>query len=181
MENYYCICNSCSKKDTCGHYRANADFDYYDEIIDEDLSDICLPNYRLYDNIKNQLFKHTYRCKEAYKELFDFYDNECEGENCTYKKAYRAITIEHQSCIDCKLDDHITCENPNHPTNKVIKLMLDSFWAEQKAFDDAGITEGSVTYTCPICGDQAVANRYKYGDRYHGLGSGCKTCGTWHT
>jgi predicted RNA-binding Zn-ribbon protein involved in translation (DUF1610 family) len=53
--------------------------------------------------------------------------------------------------------------------------------AEDEAFEKAGIDEGTVTYICPICGGEAVANRYKFGDRYHGLGSGCRTCGTWHS
>lgn len=79
---------------------------------------------------------------------------------------------------DCKLGNHVTCENPNHPTNK-INVRLVFCWT--KAFDDARITEGTITYICPICGGQAVANRYKYGGRYHLLGSGCKTCDRWHT
>lgn len=53
--------------------------------------------------------------------------------------------------------------------------------AEEKALKDAGVKEGKVEYICPICGGTAVANRYKYGGRYHGLGSGCKTCGLRHT
>ena len=178
MENYRCIGKKCDKKKTCGHY--NVKHDSFHKIIKEDLSDICLPNYRLYDCNTDKSFR-VYSCKKEYEELFKFYDYECEGENCKYQKPYRGITIEHQSCIECKLGDNITCEDPNHPTNKILKLMFDCIMTEQKAFDDAGITEGTVTYTCPICGGQAVANRYKHGDRYHGLGSGCKTCDRWHS
>lgn len=96
-------------------------------------------------------------------------------------KLHRGIAIEHSSCIDCKLGDHITCKNPNHPINKVIALMLESLQAENKAFEDAGITEGTVTYICPICSGEAIGNRYLFNGSHHGLGSGCKTCGTWHT
>lgn len=175
MENYHCISQNCNKKNTCGHYNVKADF-INDEIIDEDLSDICLPNYRLYDTDSNC----TYRCKEDYKELFVFFDNECEGENCTFQKEYEGMRKE-GSCIECKLGEHITCKNPNHPTNKIVDLMLKSILAEQKAFEDAGIKEGTVTYTCPICGGEAVGNRYLYNGSYHGLGSGCKKCGSWHS
>lgn len=67
---------------------------------------------------------------------------------------------------------------------KVIKLMDDSFKimkAEEEAFKKAGIKEGTVTYTCPICGSIAIANRYYYNGRYHGLGSGCPKCGISHS
>jgi hypothetical protein len=53
--------------------------------------------------------------------------------------------------------------------------------AEEEAFKKAGIDEGRVEYKCPICGGTAIANRYKSGGSYHGLGSGCPTCGTSHT
>ena len=53
--------------------------------------------------------------------------------------------------------------------------------AENKAFEQAGIDVGMVEYKCPICGGVAVTNRYLYDDRYHGLGSGCKTCGSSHS
>jgi len=178
MEVYRCIASNCNKTDTCGHYNAKKTF--REKIIKEDLSDICLPTYRLYIDGRDNPFQ-KYSCKEVYKELFTFYDNECDGECCSYQKEYKGITIEHSSCIDCKLGEHITCKNPNHPTNLVIAKMLKSIQAENKAFEDAGITEGTVTYTCPICGDEAVGNRYLYEGSHHGLGSGCEKCGTWHT
>jgi hypothetical protein len=53
--------------------------------------------------------------------------------------------------------------------------------AESEAFEKAGIDEGRVEYTCPICGGIAVANRYKFGGRFHGLGSFCPGCGVSHS
>lgn len=47
---------------------------------------------------------------------------------------------------------------------------------ENKAFKEARITGGTVTYKCPICGGEAVENRYLHGEVYHRLGSDCKTC-----
>lgn len=187
MENYRCIASNCDKSNDCCHYNVKKfyddtlieEFDDEDVIIDEDLSDICLPEYRLYTNTDNE-YQH-YSPKEVYKELFDFYDNDCNGENCSFQKEYRGISIEHYSCNECKLGDNITCDNPNHPTNKIINEMMMCFEAENKAFEEAGITEGTVTYTCPICGGEAVVSRYLFNGSYHGLGSGCKTCGTWHT
>lgn len=178
MENYRCIAANCEKSKTCGHY--NSRKIYREEIIEEDLSDICLLEYRLYTYYLDNPYQ-KYSCKEVYKELFDFYDNKCDGENCSYQKGYKGIAIEHSSCIECKLGEHITCKNPNHPTNKAFNIMIECIMAESKAFEDAGITEGTVTYTCPRCGSEAVGNRYLHGGRYHGLGSGCKKCGMWHT
>lgn len=178
MENYRCVASDCDKCDLCDHYNVKR-FDEKDMIIEEDLSDICLPEYRLYSDI-NHPYQH-YPCKEDYKELFYFYDNECDGESCSYQKNYKGITTERCSCIECKLGEHITCTYPKHPTNKLIAEMWECFNAENKAFENAGINEGTVTYTCPICGGEAVANRYLHEGSLHGLGSGCKTCGTWHT
>ncbi|MDR3593564.1 hypothetical protein [Clostridium sp.] len=176
MENYRCIATNCDKCATCGHYKAKSTFRR--KFVKEDLSDICLPNYRLYSDGDRPY--QVYSCKESYKELFNFYDNECSGENCSYQKDYKGI-MKDGSCIECKLGDHITCTNPKHPTNKIISQMIECLKAEIKAFEDAGITEGTVTYACPVCGGEAVASRYLYDGSYHGLGSGCKTCGTWHT
>lgn len=67
---------------------------------------------------------------------------------------------------------------------EIEKILLDTlkvFKAEEEAFRKAGIKEGKVTYTCPLCGGTAVAVRYKYGGRYHGLGSHCPNCGFSHT
>lgn len=66
-------------------------------------------------------------------------------------------------------------------TEKAIEMMWLTMQAEEEAFERAGIEEGRVEYECPICGGTAVANRYMYGGRYHGLGSGCETCGSYHT
>jgi predicted RNA-binding Zn-ribbon protein involved in translation (DUF1610 family) len=67
---------------------------------------------------------------------------------------------------------------------KVIKMMDDFFKimkAEEEAFEKAGIKEGTVTYTCPICGGTAVAVRYVHNGRTGGLGSHCTKCGYSHT
>jgi hypothetical protein len=64
---------------------------------------------------------------------------------------------------------------------KAYKNLLLTMQAEEEAFEKAGIEEGRVEYECPICGGTAVANRYMYGGSYHGLGSGCETCGSYHT
>jgi predicted RNA-binding Zn-ribbon protein involved in translation (DUF1610 family) len=65
--------------------------------------------------------------------------------------------------------------------SKLINKLLLVIEAEREAFEKAGIDEGTVEYKCPICGGTAIANRYRYGGSYHGLGSGCLTCGRWHT
>ncbi|OPJ63663.1 hypothetical protein [Clostridium chromiireducens] len=193
MENSRCVATNCDKSETCGHHKVKKFYDdalieeglkediiLEDVIVDEDLSDICLPKYRLYDEYKEESYQY-YLCKESYKNLFDFYDNKCDGIYCLYQKDYDNTIKYQSSCIECKLGEHITCTNPQHPTNKIIDEMMKCFWAEQKAFEEAGISEGTVTYICPICNNEAVANRYSYGGSIHGLGSGCKTCGTWHT
>jgi|GEM_PF-3359942 len=190
MENYRCVATNCDKSNDCVHHHVKKfyhdtlieegieDIILKDVIIDEDLSDICLPKYRLYSDTDHPY--QVYSCKEVYKELFHFYDNECGGEECYYQKDYEGM-MKSGSCIECKLGDHITCTSPKHPTNRIINEMMMRFKADNKAFEEAGITEGKVTYICPICGDEAVANRYSYGGSIHCLGSGCKTCGTWHT
>ena len=66
-------------------------------------------------------------------------------------------------------------------TKKELKEILIWLEAEQKAFENAGVTEGRVEFKCPHCGNVAIANRYKYKGRYHGLGSGCRSCNFSHT
>lgn len=53
--------------------------------------------------------------------------------------------------------------------------------AENEAFEKAGLKVGKVEFTCPVCGGRAIGNRYEYGGRIHGLGSGCTKCGIRHT
>ena len=65
--------------------------------------------------------------------------------------------------------------------SKIVKETVLVIEAEEEAFKKAGIQEGRVEYKCPICGGTAIANRYIHDDRYHGLGSGCPTCGTSHS
>lgn len=64
---------------------------------------------------------------------------------------------------------------------EIMKKVLATLEAEEKAFEEAGLEVGSVEYTCPHCGGNAIANRYWFGGRIHGLGSGCKTCNSWHS
>ena len=53
--------------------------------------------------------------------------------------------------------------------------------AEEEALKEAGIEVGTVEFTCPLCGGKARAHRYRSGGRIRGLGSGCESCGMWHT
>jgi predicted RNA-binding Zn-ribbon protein involved in translation (DUF1610 family) len=64
---------------------------------------------------------------------------------------------------------------------KVTRRLFLTMEAEEEAFLRAGINEGRVEYICPLCGGTAIAVRHIHGGRYHGLGSGCKSCGAWHT
>lgn len=48
--------------------------------------------------------------------------------------------------------------------------------AQREAFAKAGITKGTVQFTCPLCGGNAVATRFRYKGRWAG-GSGCEKCG----
>ena len=77
-----------------------------------------------------------------------------------------------------KENEAIACFEKNSKALSKIILVME---AEEEAFKKAGIKEGTVEYTCPICGNKAIANRYLYDGRYHGLGSGCPTCGTSHS
>lgn len=94
MENYRCIASKCDKCNTCGHYNVKKFYDDItiedeeieideDVIIDEDLSDICLLKYRLYSDTDHPY--QVYSSKEEYIELFDFYDNDCDGNDCSYQ------------------------------------------------------------------------------------------------
>ena len=53
--------------------------------------------------------------------------------------------------------------------------------AEAEAFEKADLDVGKVEFACPVCGGKAVGNRYWYGGRAHGLGSGCTKCGIRHS
>lgn len=64
---------------------------------------------------------------------------------------------------------------------KTYEGLMMFFEAENKAFEEAGTEVGEVEFICPICGGKAEASRYYYMGRIHGLGSGCKSCGLWHT
>jgi predicted RNA-binding Zn-ribbon protein involved in translation (DUF1610 family) len=61
--------------------------------------------------------------------------------------------------------------------NDLIKFMM----AENKAFKERGLETGRVEFVCPVCGGQAVGNRYEYNGRIHGLGSGCNKCSIKHS
>lgn len=65
--------------------------------------------------------------------------------------------------------------------NSKMENLLKYIEAEKKAFEKEGLVVGKVYFTCPICGGEAVGNRYIYAGRVHGLGSGCTKCGISHT
>lgn len=175
MDTSYCNPKHCEKKNTCNHHIVKPVFG---KRIAEDMSDICLPGYRLY--IEGDYYKR-FPNKAHYVELLDFYDNVCPGENCSKRELYDRKKPMRSSQIDCKLGKEYTCKNPKHPDNAMFIEFINTLKAEEEAFRKAGIDEGTVTYTCPKCGSEAIANRYKHGGRYHGLGSYCKKCGTSHT
>ncbi|MGV2887527.1 hypothetical protein [Paenibacillus taichungensis] len=67
---------------------------------------------------------------------------------------------------------------------KIDKLLVDIqkfIEAENQAFDAAGLEVGRVEFECPLCGGKAVGNRYMFGGRIGGLGSGCTGCDFSHT
>lgn len=66
-------------------------------------------------------------------------------------------------------------------TDKLMESILKFMGAENKAFEEKGIKTGRVEFVCPVCGGQAVGNRYEYNGRIHGLGSGCVKCGIRHS
>lgn len=170
-----CRGRSCSKKKTCNHYIVNT---FLDKLIGEDLSDICLPDYRLY--IEGNFYK-SFPDKEFYISLLNFYDNECEGENCGKREIYDKNELIRPTRIECKFGEGFTCNHLKHPSNEIVVEFMKILQAEEEAFKKAGINEGTVYYTCPICGGEAVAKRYMQDGSIHGLGSGCKKCETWHT
>jgi len=173
MDKYCCKPKNCNKKGTCNHFVVE---NIFGKRIEEDLSDICLPGYRLY--IEGDYFKN-FPSKAYYVELFNFFDNICTGERCVKRKLYDKTELS--SRIECKLGEQYTCCHPMHPHNKSIVETLKVIMAEEEAFKNAGIEEGTIHFTCPICGGEAVASRYKHNGRYHGLGSHCKKCGWSHT
>jgi hypothetical protein len=65
--------------------------------------------------------------------------------------------------------------------NSAVENLLLVMAAEEEAFKKAGIKEGRLEYECPICKGTAIVNRYMHAGSYHGLGSGCPTCNSWHT
>jgi len=68
-------------------------------------------------------------------------------------------------------------EEDNQTFSEIIKRLE----SENKAFNEAGLKVGKVEYKCPICGRKAVASRYYYRGRIHGMGSGCEQCGIYHS
>lgn len=69
----------------------------------------------------------------------------------------------------------------NMTKDEALEAMLNYIEVENQAFEDAGITEGTVEFECPLCGGKAIGHRYIHGGRIHGLGSGCTDCGMMHT
>lgn len=175
METYSCKSKKCTRKGSCNHYNVKP---LFGKRIPEDLSDLCQPDYRLY--VEGDYYS-DFPPKAYYKELLEFYDNGCKGIECREKEAYDSNEPYQSSRIECKLGKEFTCKHPSHPKNIVISKIIASIKAEEEAFNKAGIEEGTVTYICPICGGEAVANRYMHGGRLHGMGSYCKGCETSHT
>jgi predicted RNA-binding Zn-ribbon protein involved in translation (DUF1610 family) len=175
MYTHSCDSKTCTRKDKCSHHNVET---LFEKRISEDLSDLCLPGYRLY--LENHNYK-SFPTKAYYAELLEFYDNVCEGIGCGKRKVYDCNGPFETSRIECKLGKEFTCKHPVHPDNKIVNEILATLQAENEAFKRAEIKEGTVTYICPNCGGEAVANRYIQGGRVNGLGSYCKGCGTSHT
>lgn len=175
MDTNYCNPKTCDRKENCNHHIVKP---FHGIKKAEDMSDICLPNYRLY--IKGDFYK-SFPSKNYYKSLLSFYDNVCCGENCGNKTLYNKNEKFASSQVDCKLGEEFTCNHPKHPDNEIVFDFLKTIQAEDDAFKKAGIEEGTVTYICPKCGGEAIANRYTHDERTHGLGSGCPKCGTSHS
>ena len=177
MDTNYCNPQKCDKKETCNHHIVKV---MYGKRIATDMSNICLPDYRLY--IKGNYFK-SFPNKSYYESLLNFYDNVCTGDGCEKRTVtvYDKNKSIRSSQVDCKLGEKFTCHHPEHPDNAMIIDFAKTMQAENEAFKKAGITEGTVTYICPKCGSEAIANRYSHNGRLHGLGSGCSKCGMSHT
>lgn len=174
MDTEYCNPETCDKKDSCNHHLVKPSVG---NRIAVDLSDICLPDHRLY--IKGDYYK-GFPNKAYYKELLTFYDHKCPSKNCGQRAVYDQ-RITRSSRVECKLGIKYTCTHPEHPTNNSLEKIMKMLQAEASATKNAGIEEGAVTYTCPICGNKAVANRYKYAGKTGALGSGCPHCGISHS
>jgi len=191
MEVYYCNPKSCDRKESCNHYLVEKQLRYDDtdillagverDFIAEDLSDICLPEYRLF------IFGDRYKAfnpKKYYQKLFWFFDHVCEGEQCQSYEAYGPQCPGYPaSRIECKRGKEYTCKHEKHPINNSILDFLKFYEAEIKAFENAGIETGTVEFTCPVCGGKAIGNRYysSQSGRLKGLGSHCQQCGLSHT
>jgi predicted RNA-binding Zn-ribbon protein involved in translation (DUF1610 family) len=174
MDTQYCNPKSCDRKETCNHHIVKPTSGTR---VPEDLSDICLPDYWLY--IKGDYYK-GFPNKAYYVELLNFYDNKCPGQNCG-QRAIHNQKLARTSRIECNLGIHYTCNHPDHPTNNSLAKIMKLLQAESEAIEQAGIEEGTVTYTCPICGNEAIANTYKYAGKTGRLGSGCPHCGISHS
>jgi len=175
MDTSYCNPQKCEKKETCNHHIVKP---MYGKRIATDMSDICLPDYRLY--IKGDYYK-SFPNKNYYKSVLSFYDNICSGSECGNREIYDKNNPMSLSKIHCKLGKGFNCNHPKHPDNEMEIDCNKTIQAENEAFKKAGITEGTVTYICPKCGGEAIANRYKHDGMINGLGSGCPKCGTSHT
>ncbi|GAA0180866.1 hypothetical protein SH2C18_34850 [Clostridium sediminicola] len=113
MRTYYCNPKWCDKKETCNlhiikHFGSG-------EKIAEDMSDICLPKYRLY--IEGDFYK-AFPNKYYFTELLNFYDNICPGEGCGKREIYYKRDVVGPSKIECKLGEKFTCEHSKHPDNE---------------------------------------------------------------
>lgn len=107
-----------------------------------------------------------------------------ERENCTECSGMANRRAAFLWCTTKSLMDELPTrlEGSDDPDWKdFVEKMMAFMRAEEEAFRKAGIKVGRVEFTCPICGGKAVGNRYYYGGRIHGLGSGCTKCGIRHS
>lgn len=191
MEVHYCNPKSCDKKESCNHYLVKKqlrtdDIDIFlvgveRDFIEEDLSDICLPEYRLF--IFGDRYK-GFKPKKYYQKLLEFFDHVCEDEQCQSYEAYGPHSPAYPaSRIECKRGKEYTCKHKKHPDNVACSESALFYEAENKAFENAGIETGTVEFICPICSGKAIGNRYysPYTGRLKGLGSHCQKCGISHT
>lgn len=123
-------------------------------------------------------FKYSKIYLECLKKSYDRFD---DAVSIIIELLHKKIELSHDEYIELEEKKIKRYIHEREELNRLMDDFMKRRLAEMKAFEEAGIDEGTVEYTCPICGDIAVANRYKFNGRYHGLGSGCKTCGVSHS
>lgn len=159
METCYCEPKKCSKKNSCNrHTIKNEKLCFITEKIGEDLSDICKSERLFIPGNKYSRFNN----KEYYFELLNFFDNICEGDNCSSCEKYSNelyLKEKSSSRIECKKGDEFICKHNAHPDNRSINGVLNFIKAVDEAFKQDNIEFGQVSFNCPICGGEAWAMR----------------------